>query len=337
MERTLPGGVVLRAHFWSPNPEPVRLSDWDPDAEPSAFADGRGHAFYELAARLRALGDDITIGPKVPKTTEVVVLFSKDLGMRSSLRYVLRRVSPPSILIESDWPLRFRIPIQPTRSIAPSSVSSGSPARLWVPLLPQRGMIPRPPDRAGKVVSLGYKGDVRQLPHFVTGPRFIEGINRLGIGLAQPDFAGDSRSWHDFSAADAVLCMRDSAFPATNKPPTKLINAWVAGCVPLIGPEPAYTALADVGVDALSVETEADVLSALDRLAHDRELVALLERGVRERAAEFAPAIVLEKWRALIEATRDGALRSGIRDHTRDLAHWAGAQGHNRRARVRSD
>lgn len=325
-------GLAVHAHFWSPKTEPPELAAWDPDAEPTAFPDGRGHAFYELAVRLRALGENITIGPKGAHRADLVVVFSKDLGMRQSLEFLLRKGTVPSVLIESDWLPTFRLPIAPTCAVVPVPGTS-SADRVWLPLLPQRGMLRRHSERWGSVTTVSYKGDSRQVPRFLRGSTFAERARSLGFELIAQDLRDPVDSWHDFGDVDVVICMRDVELPTSHKPPTKLINSWVAGCIPLVGPEASYAALARNGVDALAVETETDVLSALGRLATDHGLVARLEQGVKERAAEFAPGTVLESWRSQLAATAASPTARHRRVLTHDLATWASAQARNLRNR----
>jgi hypothetical protein len=142
----------------------------------------------------------------------------------------------------------------------------------------------------------------------VVAPPFEDGLAAAGAALwldmpRQTD--GSDQRWHDFSDVDAVLCARRGD-PARErrKPGTKLINAWVAGCLPLATHEPGYVELGRHGEDVWFVDAVAEIPAAVAHLNRHPEAVRRLVEGVEQRRDEFAPTRVLGQWRALLEDVR---------------------------------
>jgi hypothetical protein len=74
----------------------------------------------------------------------------------------------------------------------------------------------------------------------------------------------------------------------TGKPPTRLVNAWVAGAIPIVSPEAVYLRLGRPGTDMLVVRDEAELLVALTQLRRDADRAARLFAASRARGAELA-------------------------------------------------
>ena len=323
-------------HFWSPSITQAELADWRPDEQPQRYPDGRGHALFELYARCRDAGEPVTIGPRPAADTGVVVVFSKDLSARHSWSFLLRAAHLPCVLIASDWPPSFRIPIRPDITVRSTSAACRAEGEVMLPLLPQRGLVRRAAHRIVTVTTIGYKGDPRQAPAFLRSDHFHAALAPLGVWFEADDLDGSPARWPDFERTDVALCMRAEGHRLDHKPPTKLINAWVAGCIPLIGPEPAYEELAAPGSDSLHVTDEQDVIDAIRRMCESPALVSTLEAGVAGRGAEFAAERVLERWLEVLDRAaaldrrgRAGAIAAGLRT-------WVGAEVHKRRRNVAS-
>jgi hypothetical protein len=160
--RTLQG-----IHFWAPE-VPPGLGDWHPDVEPSRFSDGFGHELLELFVRLRLSGASVSIGPKPPRETRAIVVFAKSvLGNRTGARFLFTARSPLVMLIRSDfgsdWPLT---PAVPDMEVMPNRASISRAYQIWIPALPQKGLVKRSPARKGRINSVGYKGNQSNLPEF---------------------------------------------------------------------------------------------------------------------------------------------------------------------------
>jgi len=301
---------VTRVHFWIPEPAP-EVEGWDPDSAPERHATGVGHNLYELYVRLRAVGEAATLGPLQPDDG-VVVAFAKSLRPLSAQHALLRGLgSKPLVMIRSDtdpgWSARFK----PDVEVMPYGSAVTSPSQTWVPALPQRGLIRRSAERFGQVRTVGFKGNRGHLPSFTHRPAWVPTLEAMGLRwLVDPSGRGNgSDSWHDFSEVDVAVCLRAEAVGRRSwKPATKLINAWRAGAIPLVGPEPAYLDLVRPNEDAFVVDSEAEVVAALRRLATEPDTVRAMETAIEKRAQNFAPEAVLDQWRALLRRTSERAL-----------------------------
>jgi hypothetical protein len=143
---------------------------------------------------------------------------------------------------------------------------------------------------------------------------------------------GSDQRWHDFSRVDAVVTLRSTRHPGDEKkPPTRIVNAWCAGSIPLANDEIGVRELAHDGEDALIVGTGEELKAAVVALAQDPALRRRLFVAARRRGLEFDQSVVLDQWASALEAveqeahTRIDALTrvlSGIR-LLPTLGYWA--------------
>ncbi len=299
-------------HFWTLE-DVSAVADWDPDRDPGFFGDGRGHTLYELYVRLKKRGATVSLGSHAPREARLVVTSVGELTqwtgqlLPGRVRRLATQVMPDrgALIIRGDQPLSVPVPSFARCEIMPNPSSVTDPLiQRWVVLLPQRGIVVRDPNRRGLLENMAFKGHPPNVPSFARDPDFNRSLSDVGVML-RVDTAPSA--WPDFSTIDLALCMRrqddeqeDERWP--QKPPTKLINAWVAGSIPLIAPEQGYLDLARVGEDAIVVETPADVVQAVSMLRRSPELVARLEEAVKARGSEYAVDIVLDQWEELLQA-----------------------------------
>lgn len=350
-------------HFWLHNPPPAQeLRDWSPDREPQRYASGVGHNLLELYKRLEAEGVDVSIGSEVPRGVQLLVVFLKSAfeklpPRRRALRDALRAVQQVSgrfVLIRSDALPAWQLPVRPLVEFVPTEAMITHPWQRWLPPLPQRGLIPRRPERYGRIRSLAWKGNPPSVHPDLLSPRWQEALAARGVHwwLDMPGHTdGPDQAWHDFSEVDAVLCVRNpehSGRWGASKPPTRVINAWVAGSVPFADREPGYLERASDGEDVLFVDSPWDCLGLIDRLNGDPHALVAMEQRCRARAEEFSVENVVARWReallAASEQARTGFVHRALR-RAQAMRHrstlvaglavepvWTGA----RRAAVRS-
>lgn len=179
----------------------------------------------------------------------------------------------------------------------------------FVPQWPEPGLRPRDPARGDRFERIAYFGRRLWLAPELQAPEFAAAIAHQGM-----QFEIREDAWWDYSDVDAVVAIR-SCHPAllATKPATKLVNAWIAGAVPLLGPEPAYREIGQAGIDYLEVRDAADIVAALRRLRHDRTLREQLLADGRARAATNDADAVAAAWMHLL----DGAVAA---EFTRWLA-----------------
>jgi len=239
-----------------------------------------------------------------------VVAYLGDLYHYSGRRYVrahlslawqVARSGAPLVVIRGDLPFAVKVPRYASRSVWPSPTSATCGGGDWLPFLPQRALRSRTTDRASRIETMVLHAYIENVPQWVLTPEFHQRLAALGVTLR---ISTAPAEWPDFSGADIALCARATGDPYESggggrfdrKPPTKLVNAWVAGTIPLISDETAYLDLAKPGDDALLVDGPDDVIAAVTALTADPDYAEQLLTSARARGTEFAAGLVLDQW-----------------------------------------
>lgn len=305
-------------HFWLPQGPPEGFAVWDPDTNPGMYPSGVGHAVLELARRLEHRGRVVTVGADGPPGAawcfHVESLWDWTSGAarpdaHAQLLAGLRNAASVTA-IRGDIPLSFRPSVPSAVEVMPSRATAVGEGRTWLPLLPQRGLIPRAPERRGAIRTLAVFAFEINVPEHVASGRLAAELEPHGVEVVSRTWDGISQSvpdWHDFSCIDAALCVTADRLGTglERKPPTKLVNAWVAGAVPVfhVG-QPSYAELARPGVDSIPVQ-HADAVAEALAVHGGREALGRLERGIAERAAEFNCERILDLWARLLDRPAD--------------------------------
>jgi len=309
----------MKVHFWTLH-ETSELLKWDPDVAPGNYLDGRGHSFFEPYARLRIRSSRVepTIGAAMPRDTEIVVVSLEELRgwksqplIRTNLRLaaaVLR--CPRLVVVRNDLPLSVPSPPHTSLEVMPSMRSVVDSARqVVVPPFPQRGLRPRDPARGDRIEVMALKAMSRNVPEWVEDPRFVRELRNSGVTL-RIDTESDPAAWPDFHAVDLALCVRrhhpeiDENAGYERKPPTKLINAWSAGVVPIAAREVSYVELARESRDTIFVDSADQVLRAIRTLQSDPVLAEQLRIEGNMRSKEFTVEAVVGHWERMFAQVR---------------------------------
>jgi len=309
--------------FWvSEPPDPVEFARWNPDLEPQRYASGVGHNVLELAKRLEELGAPVQVGrDEFARGVPIVFLLKDAYGSRIAMRRALRavhRARGSFAVIRSDTPLDWRFPVRPIIEFVPTRALATRSWHRWLPPLPQRGLRPRRRERFGRVRTFVLKGNPENVPDLVRADDWNSMLAERDIGwwIDSPDRTdGSDQRWHDFGEADAVLCAPHPGGPgsAASKPPTRLINAWVAGSIPLAVREQAYLELGRDGEDVLFFDDLRECARLLDVL-RSASLVERLEHGIAARAVEFSLEHTSRRWLdALEDLERQSHRLTGLR------------------------
>jgi glycosyltransferase involved in cell wall biosynthesis len=300
------GAAAPRLHFWSDR-DLRDLESWDPDMDPDRFRTGYGHTFLELFVRLRGAGFPVTIGPKAPPSASSLVASLEELTnwlpfcepslVRGLARDALRcRASV--VVIRGDVHPSIRPPGVTTLEIVatPQAVRDAASQR-YLPLLPQRGLSPRDPARGSRVRTMVLKAYRKNIPDWLTDD-FSARAAAAGVAVRVDTEEPGSVSWADFSDVDVALCSQplDTLGDQARKPPTKLINAWCAGAIPLVVPLLPYAAIGTEGENFLAAPTEEQALSLLGALAGDSTLAAKLFAGSRAAGQDYGVGRLLQSW-----------------------------------------
>ena len=111
-------------------------------------------------------------------------------------------------------------------------------------------------------------------------------------------------SWGDYREIDLVVALRPPDRRLyTNKPATKLFNAWRAGVPAILGPEYAYREQRRSDLDYIEASSLGEAQHAVQRLRGDPELYRAMVENGRARAVKFTPAVILSRWERLLYET----------------------------------
>ncbi len=174
----------------------------------------------------------------------------------------------------------------------------------YMPHWTQPDLRSRHPVRGSRVENVVFKGRWYYLPEPYKNSNFVERLKSLGFTfITTADYEVNLQDWSDYSEADVLLALRQrSDLYLESKPPTKLMNAWMAGCPALLGPEPAYQELRKSELDYLEVDSPEDVIHALQRLRSNPALYQAMVENGRLRAEEFTADQTALRWRNLLAA-----------------------------------
>lgn len=258
---------------------------------------------------MRAAGHPVTIGPAVPPEAQVVVWYPDGADVRATFAKRWQAARHAQVLVRGDRAFTWRPAITPDVTILPSGASAQVLGEgLFIPLLPQRGLIPRREERTGSVSTVVFKGNPENVPDYLTDTAFQDALRTLGFTLrldvpATTD--GEGNRWHDFADVDITMCVRADVpdDDRLRKPATRMVNGWAAGSIPLVAPEPAYLELCTDRRDALVVDGSESILDALRLLREDPALLHRIEAGVREQGRSYGGDAVLRQWEELLLRT----------------------------------
>ncbi|ERN40585.1 hypothetical protein KR51_00028420 [Rubidibacter lacunae KORDI 51-2] len=179
-----------------------------------------------------------------------------------------------------------------------------------MPLWAQPNLKARDVGRGPRMEILGFKGRDRNLAAPFKRPEFLQQLAELGVTLkmSPEEERAHRRDWAEYTNVDAILAIRNcTEYDLAIKPPSKLVNAWFAGCPAILGPEPAFQGLRKSPLDYIEVRSPADVISAVCRLRDRPDLFRAMVENGRLRAREFTPDILSRRWRDLLA----GAIAAG--------------------------
>lgn len=251
----------MKIVFLAPVKAPLDIiSSWSPHEEPSRYPDAIGHGFYQLFLAVRdILGSENVWLSSFPKGCDLVLSFERieyTLAQNYHLFYqVMLKPSLRFISIISDTP-KNRLSIFYKNSIIyPNKFYKKSKLDVDLPLLPQNGLI-CPHVQMKK--CLGVVCTTKYAPSFLKDARFIAELERIGFTLTVRfvDEPFSSPAYWDYSEIGFMLCIRQGGDPSLRKPPTKVVNCWSAGVIPIIESDPVSLSIARPPLDCLLLNTD---------------------------------------------------------------------------------
>ena len=311
-----PISFYIHRKFWPQGEIPA-----SPDVAWSGFNFGVYCWTILTALRLRQAGLDCQLTPELPD--EGIVL-----AQRECLTVDREHVTP--------GPKRLLINLAADLALYPPAnlqvVQNPTQARFFqnchcIRLWPEPGLIPRDAANGNRFENVAYVGNGKSLAPELRGPDWTTRLGELGFrwipktGQFQYNDPSTYRiggAWSDYSDIDVVCAVRRflprSARAAfDHKPPSKLINAWIAGVPAILGHESAYRALRRNTMDYIEVCSVDELLSALCELRSRPELRAAIRDNGRARVPEVSAAATVRQWLQFIEKVAVPAYYKWIR------------------------
>ncbi|HSM14105.1 MAG TPA: hypothetical protein VLA66_08555 [Thermoanaerobaculia bacterium] len=290
----------VRFFLAAPGGEIERLAGLDPDRDWRELQTGERAWILQSYLRLRAAGRAVELVGRGPASGLVVFHAKQE---RALLRSGIGRAA---VLVgcRAD----NRQPLAAEFELLQNGHWAAPGERFWVPHWPQPGLQPRDPGRGARIERIAYKGFLENLdPEFrgETWRRFLADrgiewvIDAMTFRGTETDLGASA--WADFREVDAVLAVR-APRPGRehSKPATKLTNAWLAGVIPILGPDSAFAELRRSELDFVEVRGLAEAMAAVDRLrVSPDEVRRRIEHG-RSRAPAFSADAVRRRWEDLL-------------------------------------
>jgi hypothetical protein len=287
----------LRATFYLPSENDLeRLRRLDPDRDAAVFNRGQRVWILQTYLRLARAGHPVELANEPPR--DDILVFHANQA-ESLLRHWWRLGDCLLVAARADHSESHLADFE----VLQNRVWEDGVRRFFVPMWPQPGLAPRDPARGTRIERVAFKGFRASLHPAISAQSLREELLRRGIELVidAVDYRGaatdgSSLRWADYSDVDLVVAIRPPTGSHTDKPAAKLYNAWRAGVPALLGPEPAYRELYTDPLDYIEVSSAIEVLAAIDRLRDEPDLYRRMVERARERAVEFSPEVVLERW-----------------------------------------
>jgi hypothetical protein len=171
---------------------------------------------------------------------------------------------------------------------------------------PQPHLVPRDAGRGTRCERVRYFGRPMNLAPELSTPAWSARLRELGFDWANVP----SSQWNDYGAVDVTVSVRgfgeaaesqDPLLDPHSKPPSKLINSWLAGVPAIVGPESPYRNLRRGPLDFIEANSPEAVIEALVDLRRNPARFEAMARNGLERSRAFATEAVCEQWAALLE------------------------------------
>ena len=293
---------AARASFYLPERQALRGMDpLSLDADTHWFVFGTGVYVWILQTfvRLRAAGAPVEL-VDTPPDSGLLVVHADHFQQAFA-----RAVSPGKltfVVARSD-----RDP-QPLADFAiVQNAAAADRSQFFIPSWVQPGLIPRNRSRGSVVANVSYFGSIKELDPDLAGDGWVDALRDRGITWDPRTitFVGNDRlyetaRWHDYSTTDVVVALRPATGSGRSKPAAKLQNAWAAGVPAVLSPEAAYREVRRSALDYLEARSSAEALAAIDRLQQNPGLYADMDQSGLERAREFHPERLVERWQQVL-------------------------------------
>ena len=214
------------------------------------------------------------------------------IAHRDSLPYELRPT--PKVLMVCIKPDRNPHPYAQLQVVQNPQDAKKLKNSYYIPLWRQAGLIPRHPERGDRFENIGYFGISFNLAPELKAASWSKQLEELGLNW---EIIPKNR-WYDYSNIDAVVAVRNfQKQNYTQKPATKLYNAWHAGVPAILGKESAFQSERKSEFDYFEVSSVDDVITVLKHLKDSLQLCQKVRENSKVRAKDIEPQNVVRQWR----------------------------------------
>ena len=193
--------------------------------------------------------------------------------------------------------------VQNERDRAFDTVGRGRVKAL--PYWPQPSLRPRRTDRGPRCENVAYLGRPINLARELREPAWADRLHDSGLTWSIPPV----QAWNDYREIDISVSVRgfaglaapvDPIFNPDSKPPSKLVNSWLAGVPAIVGGESAFRSIRKSALDFLEVQTLEQLIAAILALKSNSRLYSDMVAHGLARAEEFSAAAVARQWQNMI-------------------------------------
>ena len=268
--------------------------DWldDMPEQPDVYTEIYGQGIYiwtlQTYLYLKADGFPCNLVGTIPD--EGIVIAHRD-----SFPYELRPT--PKVLMVCIKPDRNPHPYAQLQVVQNSQDAKKLKNSYYISHWRQPGLIPRHPERGDRFENIGYFGISFNLAPELKAASWSKQLEELGLNW---EIIPKNR-WHDYSSIDAVVAVRNfQKQDYTQKPASKLYNAWHAGVPAILGKESAFQAERKNEFDYFEVGSVDDAINVLKRLKDDSQLSQNCRENAKYRSQETNPQNTIKQWRSFL-------------------------------------
>ena len=168
---------------------------------------------------------------------------------------------------------------------------------FFIPHWPQPGLIPRNRSRGPLVESAAYFGHDWSIPEWLKSG----GQLSQALGASRISYHLQNKVWNDYENVDIALAFRDEAdVVLEQKPATKVTNAWLAGAIPIVYPEPEYARVVRHGINGFLAHSFHETVDWIKLLARSPEYVTTIQRAASDAAVAFSRDYIIDRWVGLL-------------------------------------
>lgn len=160
----------------------------------------------------------------------------------------------------------------------------------WVIHWPQKNIIPRVSSGKESTFRVGFLGLEKNSIDLKNIIKYSKYADKIEVVVRGPG------EWHDYSDLDVVVAIRDFVSKNSQKPPTKLINAWRAGVVFIGGIDSAYEQVGVPGYDYIKCASPGELINQIDKLVEQPKLKREMVAAGARSATNFTDARIVQQW-----------------------------------------